>query len=246
MNYIRLGKESGDLVTGGGAPAEFADSLFVAPTIFDNIDNSSRIAQEEIFGPVLCVIPFDTEADAVRIANETRYGLAGGVWSASLDTALRVVKSVRTGKMFVNCYNNSGLEDLPHGGYKDSGLGREQGRYGLDGIPGKQDRANTDWHPAMRHCDVEGLPGCLEVRCRGRTGAEAATSDVPGGDRKPCRAQTGGGIDDHTDHRGRCCRQPCRGETPGNRGEGRLVRPEAEDRIHRHNGRSREGPAGGR
>jgi acyl-CoA reductase-like NAD-dependent aldehyde dehydrogenase len=132
MNYIGIGQQAGTLVAGGGAPAAFPDGLFVTPTIFDGVDNSSRIAQEEVFGPVLCVIPFDTEADAVRIANETRYGLAGGVWSASLDTALRVVKSVRTGKMFVNCYNNSGLEDLPHGGYKDSGLGREQGRYGLD------------------------------------------------------------------------------------------------------------------
>jgi acyl-CoA reductase-like NAD-dependent aldehyde dehydrogenase len=132
LSYLELGRKSGDLVTGGGAPAGLDGGLFVAPTIFDNIDNNSRVAQEEIFGPVLCVIPFDTEADAVRIANETRYGLAGGVWSESIDTALRVVQAVRTGKMFVNCYNNSGLEDLPHGGYKDSGLGREQGRYGLE------------------------------------------------------------------------------------------------------------------
>ena len=76
-------------------------------------------------------MPFKTEEDAIRIANDTRYGLAGGVWSASINTALRVVKAVRTGKMFVNSYNNAGIDDLPHGGYKDSGVGREQGIYGL-------------------------------------------------------------------------------------------------------------------
>ncbi|MBU6424325.1 MAG: aldehyde dehydrogenase family protein, partial [Chloroflexi bacterium] len=110
----------------------FAGSLFVAPTIFDDVDNSSRLGQEEVFGPVLSVIPFTTEEDAVRLANDTHYGLAGGVWTSSIDRAIRVVKAVRTGKMFVNAYNNVGLEDLPHGGYKDSGIGREQGRRGLE------------------------------------------------------------------------------------------------------------------
>lgn len=132
MGYIEIGREDAKLVVGGGAPAGFADSFFVAPTIFDGVDNSSRIAQEEIFGPVLSVIPFRSEEDAIRIANDTLYGLAGGVWSRSLDTGIRVAKAVRTGKMFVNSYNNSGLEDMPHGGYKDSGIGREQGRKGIE------------------------------------------------------------------------------------------------------------------
>jgi len=134
QQYIAIGKSDGRLIVGGDRPpgAMFEDSLFVAPTIFDGIDNSSRLAQEEVFGPVLAVIPFDTEEEAIRIANGSRYGLAGGVWTNSIGTALRVTRAVRTGKMFVNCYNNSGLEDLPHGGYKDSGIGREQGRKGLE------------------------------------------------------------------------------------------------------------------
>jgi acyl-CoA reductase-like NAD-dependent aldehyde dehydrogenase len=133
QGYIDIGKRDGKLVAGGGAPAGagFGNSLFVAPTIFDEMDNASQLAQEEVFGPVLTVIPFTTEEDAIRLANDNPYGLAGGVWSSSIDTALRVTKAVRTGKMFVNCYNNSGLDDMPHGGYKDSGIGREMGPNGL-------------------------------------------------------------------------------------------------------------------
>ncbi|MBU6423993.1 MAG: aldehyde dehydrogenase family protein, partial [Chloroflexi bacterium] len=134
QGYLDIGRREARVVVGGGAPPgdAFAGSLFVAPTIFDDVDNASRLAQEEVFGPVLSVIPFTTEEDAVRLANDTRYGLAGGVWTSSIDRAIRVVKAVRTGKMFVNAYNNVGLEDLPHGGYKDSGIGREQGRRGLE------------------------------------------------------------------------------------------------------------------
>jgi len=133
MGYIDLGNAVGELVTGGGPPqAHPHGSLFVEPTVFDRVDNSSRLAQEEVFGPVLAVLGFDSEEEAVRLANESRYGLAGGVWTRSISRAVRVSKSVRTGKMFVNCYNNSGLEDLPHGGYKESGIGREQGRIGIN------------------------------------------------------------------------------------------------------------------
>jgi acyl-CoA reductase-like NAD-dependent aldehyde dehydrogenase len=131
--YIDIGNQDGKLVAGGGAPAgsAFSNSLFVAPTIFDGVSNDSRLAQEEVFGPVLAVIPFKTEEDAVRMANDSRYGLAGGVWTNSINRAIRVVQAVRTGKMFVNSYNNVGIDDLPHGGYKDSGIGREQGPEGL-------------------------------------------------------------------------------------------------------------------
>lgn len=134
LGYIDVGKKEGKLVTGGGAPAtaECANGLFVEPTIFDSINNSSKLAQEEVFGPVLAVISFDSEEEAIRLANDSRYGLAGGVWSNSINTAIRVVKGVRTGKMFVNCYNSSGLDDLPHGGYKESGVGREWGPNGLE------------------------------------------------------------------------------------------------------------------
>lgn len=134
LGYIEIGRKDGKLVAGGGAPpgAAFANSLFVEPTIFDRMSNSSKLAQEEVFGPVLAAISFDTEENAVRLANESRYGLAGGVWSNSINTAIRVAKGVRAGKMFVNCYNSSGLDDMPHGGYKDSGIGRELGPNGLE------------------------------------------------------------------------------------------------------------------
>jgi acyl-CoA reductase-like NAD-dependent aldehyde dehydrogenase len=133
QGYIDIGRKDGKLVAGGGPPegTAFGNSLFVAPTIFDEMDNCSRLAQEEVFGPVLSVICFKSEADAIRLANDSRYGLAGGVWCNSINTAIRVVKAVRTGKMFVNSYNNAGIDDLPHGGYKDSGIGREQGPDGL-------------------------------------------------------------------------------------------------------------------
>ncbi|WOS65495.1 aldehyde dehydrogenase family protein [Sinorhizobium fredii] len=130
-SYIDVGHQEGELLTGGAVAPDQDGNFFVRPTIFGNVSNSGRLAQEEIFGPVLAAIPFDAEADAIRIANESLYGLAGGVWTRSIDKALRVVKGVRTGKVFVNCYNSAGIDDMPHGGMKDSGIGREFGREGL-------------------------------------------------------------------------------------------------------------------
>jgi acyl-CoA reductase-like NAD-dependent aldehyde dehydrogenase len=132
-DYIDSGREEGELIVGGGQPAglDDADSLFVEPTVFDRVANDARIAREEIFGPVLSVIPFRTEEEAVALANASQYGLAGAVWTRSIDRALRVAKAVRTGKMFVNAYNTAGIEDMPHGGCKDSGFGRE---FGLEGL----------------------------------------------------------------------------------------------------------------
>jgi acyl-CoA reductase-like NAD-dependent aldehyde dehydrogenase len=132
-SYFKVGLEEGTLLTGGKTLDGVAGtgSLFFSPTIFRDVANTSRLAQEEVFGPLLAVIPFDTESDAIRLANENRYGLAGGVWTRDLSTAMRVVKGVRTGKMFVNAYNSAGIDDMPHGGCKDSGIGREFGREGL-------------------------------------------------------------------------------------------------------------------
>lgn len=134
MGYVDLGETLGRVAIGGGAPdrEDLANGYFLEPTIFDGIDNSSRLAQEEVFGPVLAVVPFDTEDEAIALANDNPYGLAGGVWTSSIGRALRVTKAVHTGKMFVNSYNTAGIDDMPHGGYKQSGLGREGSHIGLD------------------------------------------------------------------------------------------------------------------
>ncbi|MGR3425605.1 MAG: aldehyde dehydrogenase family protein [Pseudooceanicola nanhaiensis] len=131
--YVGVGHECGALLTGGDRPSDpaLAEGLYLNPTIFGGVSNDSRLAQEEVFGPVLAAIGFSDTADAIRIANASAYGLAGGVWTGSLDRAFAVIKGVRTGKMFVNGYNNVGIDDMPHGGYKDSGVGREFGREGL-------------------------------------------------------------------------------------------------------------------
>jgi acyl-CoA reductase-like NAD-dependent aldehyde dehydrogenase len=131
LGYIEVGRADGALVVGGGQPDGGDPGLFVEPTIFERIASSSRLAQEEVFGPVLAVTQFNTEEEAIALANDSAYGLAGGVWTESIGRALRVVKAVRTGKMFVNSYNTAGIDDMPHGGYKASGFGRELGAAGL-------------------------------------------------------------------------------------------------------------------
>ncbi|MDA8274022.1 MAG: aldehyde dehydrogenase [Actinomycetota bacterium] len=128
--YIRVGQDEGaKIVIGGGRPAEPPTGYYVAPTIFDGVDNSMRIAQEEIFGPVLSVITYDDEDDAVAIANDSPYGLSGAVWAGDPERGLDVAKRVRTGTFHVN---GLGMDPgSPFGGYKQSGLGRELGPEGL-------------------------------------------------------------------------------------------------------------------
>ena len=129
--YIAKGVQEGArLVTGGKRPEGFARGHYVEPTIFADVNSRMTIAQEEIFGPVLAILPYDTEDQAVAIANDTIYGLAGGVWSGDNDRALRVARRLRTGQVDVNGgkFNTS----APFGGYKRSGIGREFGRYGLE------------------------------------------------------------------------------------------------------------------
>ncbi|WP_413251891.1 aldehyde dehydrogenase family protein [Streptomyces spectabilis] len=128
---IRLGIEEGArLVTGGPQiPAGLEKGNYVTPTVFADVDNAMRIAQEEIFGPVLVVIAYDDEDDAVRIANDSEYGLSGGVWSADEERALAVARRVRTGTVTVN--GASVGFDGPFGGFKASGIGREYGAVGL-------------------------------------------------------------------------------------------------------------------
>ncbi|MEU1619475.1 aldehyde dehydrogenase [Streptomyces sp. NPDC005722] len=133
IDYIKLGIEEGArLVTGGPeVPAGLEKGHYVTPTVFADVDNGMRIAQEEIFGPVLVVIAYDDEDEAVRIANDSDYGLSGGVWSASPERALAVARRLRTGTVTLNGSPMS--FDGPFGGYKASGIGREYGAVGLTG-----------------------------------------------------------------------------------------------------------------
>ncbi|MFD9902680.1 aldehyde dehydrogenase [Streptomyces sp. NPDC059063] len=130
-DYIELGiQEGARLVTGGPQiPAGLEQGNYVTPTVFADVDNSMRIAQEEIFGPVLVVIAYDDEDDAVRIANDSEYGLSGGVWSCDEEHALAVARRVRTGTVTVN--GAAVGFDGPFGGFKASGVGREYGAVGL-------------------------------------------------------------------------------------------------------------------
>jgi acyl-CoA reductase-like NAD-dependent aldehyde dehydrogenase len=131
-NYIRKGVEEGaTLVTGGAdAPDGLEKGYFVRPTVFANVRDDMTIAQEEIFGPVLAIMPYEDEDDAVRIANGTIYGLAGGVWSNDVERAKRVARRLRTGQVDINGGSFNPL--APFGGYKQSGNGRELGRYGFE------------------------------------------------------------------------------------------------------------------
>jgi aldehyde dehydrogenase (NAD+) len=131
-NYIKVGQEEGAKVAlGGGRPEGIDKGWFVEPTIFVDVDNSMRIAQEEIFGPVLSVIPYDSDQDAIAIANDSAYGLCGSVWTGDLDRGLAVAERVRTGTYMLNTPVPIDFA-TPFGGYKESGLGREFGREGLE------------------------------------------------------------------------------------------------------------------
>lgn len=132
IDYIKLGIEEGHTLVAGGpeAPEGCDKGYFVKATVFGNVKPGSRLEQEEIFGPVLCVIPYQDEADAIRIANGTQYGLSGAVWSADADRAKKVASKLRTGQVFVNGGDFNPL--APFGGFGHSGIGREFGKWGLE------------------------------------------------------------------------------------------------------------------
>jgi betaine-aldehyde dehydrogenase len=146
-SYLQIGKREAKLAIGGDRARQFSKGYYVEPTIFYDVDNRARIAREEIFGPVASVISFEDEADAIRIANDTSYGLAAAVWTRDIYKALRVVKSVRAGIVWINHMQPTCVE-APWGGYKQSGIGRELGPWGVEEyLEIKQVYVNLDEQP---------------------------------------------------------------------------------------------------
>jgi acyl-CoA reductase-like NAD-dependent aldehyde dehydrogenase len=134
LGFIERAKTEGARAVAGGGIARgpgLDPGFFVEPTVFADVRSTMEIAQEEVFGPVLAVIPFDDEDDALRIANGTRYGLAAGVWTESLPRALRMTRALQAGQIWVNTYRALAVQ-VPFGGFKESGFGREKGEQALD------------------------------------------------------------------------------------------------------------------
>jgi 5-carboxymethyl-2-hydroxymuconic-semialdehyde dehydrogenase len=131
MRYVELGKSEGRLLAGGGRPSGSDSGNYVAPTVFADVPSSARIFQEEIFGPVVALTPFDTEAEALALANDVKYGLAAYLWTSDLTRAHTFAQSVEAGMVWLNSHNVRDLR-TPFGGVKASGLGHEGGYRSLD------------------------------------------------------------------------------------------------------------------
>jgi len=130
--YIEKGvSEGGNVLTGGKRPENMKKGYFLKPTVVDNVSVDDTIACEEIFGPVVAVMPFTVEDEAVRIANNTRYGLAGGIWTKDINRAMRMAKAIKAGYLWINTYGGI-IPQTPYGGLKESGIGKELGNEGLE------------------------------------------------------------------------------------------------------------------
>ena len=129
--YIDIGQKEGASIHAGGGERPFDKGYYVKPTVFSQVRNEMRIAQEEIFGPVAVLIPFKDENDAVLQGNDTTYGLASGVWTRDLSRAVRVARKIRAGTVWINCYSERS-PSMPFGGYKRSGLNTEGGKHSVD------------------------------------------------------------------------------------------------------------------
>ncbi|WP_321799606.1 aldehyde dehydrogenase [Caballeronia sp. J97] len=132
LGFIEAGRQEANLVLGGSRAQVIDGGFYIEPTIFDTTDGNALIAREEIFGPVLSVITFDTIDEAVRLANASDYGLAAAVWTADLNTAHDVSRRLRAGTVWVNCYDEGGDMNFPFGGYRQSGNGRDKSLHALD------------------------------------------------------------------------------------------------------------------
>jgi acyl-CoA reductase-like NAD-dependent aldehyde dehydrogenase len=131
-HYVQLGLDSGaTLIAGGKRPAHLDKGYFYEPTVFDNVDNASRLAQEEVFGPIGVIIGFDTDEQAIRMANDSKFGLSGAVMSADRSAAFRIAQKLRTGGVAINGGTGDLYVKAPFGGYKHSGIGREFGPHWL-------------------------------------------------------------------------------------------------------------------
>jgi aldehyde dehydrogenase (NAD+)/betaine-aldehyde dehydrogenase len=129
-NYVKIGEREGARIAAGGArpsDAALANGYFYQPTLLDRVSPDMRVAQEEIFGPVLAIIPFDDLEEAIGIANRSQYGLVAGIWTRDINKAMTIASRVKTGQVYINTYGAGGGVELPFGGYKKSGYGREKG-----------------------------------------------------------------------------------------------------------------------